>query len=768
LRVLASFRRIVSGPVALVPGVALAATGFAALALLGLAQLAAAALVGLGLAGGQRIDAGACRPDRQGDEIDCRAGKATAKQEGRREEKNHAHLQSDSRLSLIWDETTKRFVDPVLPVAAPAEKSGPGTQAGLRACARPGKDFTDMEVSRRDMMLTGAALLAFVKGGSLKALAQAAAPAGGAAWDLTDLYATDAAWTADKTAIQAEIARIPQYRGTLGRDAASLRTALQTISDLTRKLLKLYIYASLKADEDLRVAPNQERKQQAQDVFTALGEATAWVEPEILTVGQQNIDRYVAAEQGLTKFRFYLANILRRAPHTLGEESERVLAASGSVLQGPNDIRDQLASSDIPRPDVTLSTGRTVRLDDQGYSNSRSAPNRADRKLVFDRFWASYKPFESSLGAALAAKVRGDMFQARSRHYRNSLEAALSGDNIPESVYRTLVQVANEGLPTLHRYFALRQRMLNLPDLAYYDIYPPLVASDRHFSLAEMRTTVLEAVRPLGPEYGQLIANGTAARWMDPFPRQGKASGAYMNGGVYDTHPYLLLNLAEDYSGLTTYAHEWGHAIHTLLSKSRQPFETSDYATFTAEIASTTNEQLLAKYMLDHARTDEEKLFYLGQQMEQFRGTFYRQTMFAEFELRIHDMAEAGEGLSGERFTALYLELLRKYHGTGMQMDPLYAIEWAFIPHFYRNFYVFQYATSISGATFFAQSILNGGVAERERYLDALRAGGSDYPTEILRRAGVDMTTPAPYRALIAAFGRTLDEAERILAARHG
>jgi oligoendopeptidase F len=623
-----------------------------------------------------------------------------------------------------------------------------------------------MDVSRRELMLTGAALLAFAKGGSLNALAQAASPATGAAWDLTDLYATDAAWTADKSAIQAEIARIPQLRGTLGRDAASLRTALQSISDTTRKLLKLYVYASLKADEDLRVAPNQERKQQAQDVFTAMGEATAWVEPEILTVGQQTVDRYVAAEPGLAKFRFYLANILRRAPHTLSEESERVLASSGSVLQGPNDIRDQLASSDIPRPEVTLSTGRTVRLDDQGYTNSRTAPNRADRKLVFDRFWASYKPFESSLGAALASKVRGDMFQARSRRYRSSLEAALSGDNIPESVYRTLVQVANEGLPTLHRYFALRQRMLNLPDLAYYDIYPPLVASNRPFTLAEMRTTVLEAVRPLGPEYGRLLAGGTAARWMDPLPRQGKASGAYMNGSVYDTHPYLLLNLAEDYSGLTTYAHEWGHAIHTLLSKSRQPFETSDYATFTAEIASTMNEQLLAKYMLDHASTNEEKLFYLGQQMEQFRGTFYRQTMFAEFELRIHDMAEAGEGLSGERFTALYLELLRKYHGTGMQMDPLYAIEWAFIPHFYRNFYVFQYATSISAATFFAQSVLNGGVAERDRYLDALRAGGSDYPAEILRRAGVDMTTPAPYRALIAAFGRTLDEAERLLAQR--
>ncbi|HTU11599.1 MAG TPA: M3 family oligoendopeptidase [Allosphingosinicella sp.] len=623
-----------------------------------------------------------------------------------------------------------------------------------------------MDVSRRELMLTGAALLAVINSGGLAAFAQGAGAGQGAAWDLTDLYPDDAAWAADRTAIQAEVARLPQFRGTLGRDAAALRTGLQTISDTIRKLLRLYIYASLKADEDLRVAPNQERRQQAQDVFTAFGEATAWVEPELLQVGQQTVDRYVAAEQGLAKFRFYLANILRRAPHTLAEESERVLASSGSVLAGPNDIRDQLASADIPRPEVTLSTGRTVRLDDQGYSLNRSAPNRADRKLVFDRFWGSYKPFEGSLGTALSAKVRGDLFQARSRRYRNSLEWALAGDNIPETVYRTLVQVANEGLPVLHRYFALRQRMLGLPDLHYYDIYPPLVRSERRFTLEQMRATTLEALRPLGADYGRLLAQGTGARWMDPFPRQGKASGAYMSGSAYDVHPYVLLNMADDYESLSVYAHEWGHAVHTLLAKSRQPFETADYATFTAEIASTMNEQLLAKHMLGQARTDQEKLFYLGQQMEQYRGTFFRQTMFAEFELRIHDMAEAGEGLSGARFTALYLELLRKYHGPGMTIDPLYAIEWAFIPHFYRNFYVFQYATSVSGAVFFTQGILNGGQAERERFLEVLRAGGSDYPTEILRRAGLDMGSPAPYRALVADFGRVLDEAERLLAAR--
>jgi oligoendopeptidase F len=621
------------------------------------------------------------------------------------------------------------------------------------------------DVTRREIMLASAALAALAKGGPALAFIQAAAGPGGAAavWDLTDLYPNDAAWSAERTSIGQATADLARLRGTLGHDAASLRTALQAISDAYKRAGRLYVYASLKADEDLRIASNQERKQQGQDVFTAMGEATAWVEPEILAVGQATVDRYVAADPGLAKFRFYLANILRRAPHTLSEESERVIAASSSALAGPGDIRGQLASSDIPRPEVTLSTGQTVRLDDQGYTINRYAPNRADRKLVFDRFWASYKIFESSLGAALASKVRGDMFQSRSRHYGSSLLWGLAGDNIAEGVYRTLVAEANRGLPALHRYFALRQRMLNLPDLHYYDIYPPLVRNDRRFTLAEMRATTLEAVRPLGPEYGRLLASGTAARWMDPLPRQGKASGAYMNGGAYDVHPYLLLNLAENYEGVTTFAHEWGHAMHSLLAKSRQPYETSDYATFTAEIASTTNEQLLARYMVDNARTREEKLFYLGQQMEQFRSTFFRQTMFAEFELRIHDLAEAGEGISGERFTALYLELLRKYHGAGMEIDPLYAIEWAYIPHFYRTFYVFQYATSISGAVFFAQSVLRGGAAERERYLDALRAGGSDYPVDILRHAGLDMSTPAPYQALVAEFGRVMDQAEALL-----
>jgi oligoendopeptidase F len=614
------------------------------------------------------------------------------------------------------------------------------------------------------MFLSAAALAALARGSAALALAEAV-PGDAAQWDLTDLYATDAAWEAERRTLAAQVPQLAKYKGTLGRSAASLRAALQAVSDAYRQVGRLYTYASLKADADLRVGPNQERKQQAQDVFTAFGQAVSWTSPEVLKAGPERIRGFVAADPGLAKFRFQLEDILRQGPHTLSEESEKLLAGTGTVLAGPSDIRDQLASADIPRPEITLSDGRKIRLDDQGYTLARLAPERPDRKRVFDEFWASYVKFEGSLGASLAAKVKGDMFQAKARNYRNSLEWALSGSNIPEGVYRTLVAEANTGLPQLHRYFELRRRMLGLPDIGYWDIYPPLVKLDRKVSVPEMRGVALEALKPLGPEYLRVFAASTAAKWMDPLPRQGKTGGAYMNGSAYDVHPYLLLNLAEDYSGLTTYVHEWGHAMHTLLAKSAQPFETSEYATFTAEIASTGNEQLLVNHMLANATTKEEKLFYLGQQMEQFRGTFFRQAMFAEFELAIHDRAEAGEGLSGEKFTGIYRDLLTRYHGPAMEFEPSYAIEWAYIPHFYRTFYVFQYATSISGAVFFSQQLLRGGAAERDRYLGVLKAGGSDYPVEILRRAGLDMASPAPYRALVAEFARVMDQAEALLAA---
>jgi oligoendopeptidase F len=617
------------------------------------------------------------------------------------------------------------------------------------------------DLSRREAL--AAATLASLAA-ALPAWAQDTAHAGGPAWDLSEIYPSDAAWDEARKKALAAIPGVEKYKGRLGESAAVLAEALALQSDLGRSIGRIYTYVSLKADEDVRNAGYQEKQAQATDLYTRFGEATAWVSPEILSIGKAKIDGFVASNAVLkSRFDYFLDNIVRQAPHTLSPESEAILASAGSPLSAPGQIAGQLRSSDIPWPTITLSTGKQVRLDSQGYTLNRDAPNRADRKAVFDAFWTAHGKFQNSFGATYNARVKADLFYAKARKYPTSLAAALSGSNIPEGVYRTLVAEANKGLPQLHRYFELRRRMLKLPDLAYYDIYPPLVSLDRPFTLDQMRTTTLEAVRPLGPDYQARIAKATAAKWMDPWPREGKSPGAYMNPGAYDVHPYLLLNLSEKYDGMSTYAHEWGHALHSLLAASSQPYDKADYPIFLAEIASTLNEQLLVAHMLKQARTKEEKLFYLGQQMENYRGTFYRQTMFAEFELKAHDMAEAGEGLSGAKFTQVYFDLLKRYHGPKMRLDPVYGNEWAYIPHFYNSFYVFQYATCISAATYFAQAILKGGPKERDNYLSVLKAGGSDYPVEILRRAGLDMASPAPYQALVASFKDTLDQAEALL-----
>ena len=617
------------------------------------------------------------------------------------------------------------------------------------------------EVTRREA-LTAAALASLAA--AAPAWAQATEGAG-AMWDLTEIFPNEAAWEAARKATLAAIPGVLKYKGRLGESADVLAEAMVLQSDLGRQIGRVYTYASLKGDEDVRISANQEKLAQARDLYTAFGEASSWATPELLTLGKDKIESFIAANATLkSRFDFDLRDTIRQAEHTLTPEGESILASVGSPLAGPAEISGQLRSSDIPWPVIKLSTGKEVRLDSQGYTLNRDAPNREDRKAVFAAFWKAHGQFKNSFGASYAAKLKSDIFYAKARKYPNSLTRALSGANIPETVYRTLVAEANKGLPQLHRYFELRRRMLGLPDMHYYDIYPPLVSLDRTFTLDQMRATTLEAVKPLGPDYQQRIAQATAAKWQDPWPRPGKRPGAYMSPGAYDVHPYLLLNLSNKYDGLSTYAHEWGHALHTVLAKLAQPYDKSGYSIFLAEIASTINEQLLVAHMLKNAKTKEEKLFYLGQQMENYRGTFYRQTMFAEFELTAHDKAEAGEGMSGEKFNAIYFDLLKRYHGPKLGLEPDYANEWAFIPHFYNSFYVYQYATCISAATFFTQSILKGGAKERDNFLSVLKAGGSDYPVDILKRAGLDMASPAPYQALVADMKSVLDQAEALMA----
>ncbi|HEX2789531.1 MAG TPA: M3 family oligoendopeptidase [Steroidobacteraceae bacterium] len=595
----------------------------------------------------------------------------------------------------------------------------------------------------------------------------AAASAG--MWDLSDLYATPQAWDDAYAHAQAAAEALAAYKGSLGGNATTMLTALDAISAVRRESIRLSVYASLKADEDLRVAVNQERRQQSQSLRTLIAQKTSWFAPEIIALGVDTVQRFLADSPALAqRFDFLLNDTLRAAPHTLGDQAEGVLAGAGTVLQQPATVRSLLAEGEMPLPTVTLSGGIKVRLDPAAYEKYRQSANRADRKLVFEAFWGAWNRYQSTLGALLTARVMGDVFSARARNFASSLEAAQFAEDMPVGVYRTLIDETNAALPSLHRYLHLRQRLLGINGaLRYYDNYPPLFAlrPAPNFSVADSERITLEALQPLGEDYLELLRRGFAGRWMNVYPHPGKAAGGYMSGGAYDVHPYLLLNHNDDYQSLSTIAHEWGHAVHTLLVHDAQPFEKANYSLFIAESASIGNEMLLIDYMVAHARSKTERLYYLGVALDQIRTTFFRQVQFAEFELRIHEEQEAGHALSGARMSQMYCGLLRKYYGEAdgvMKIDPAYCIEWAFIPHFYRNFYVYQYATSIAGAAYMTDAILKEGAPARERFLTMLRAGGSDYPYEIYKRAGIDMATPAPYRALIARMNRIMDQIEAL------
>jgi oligoendopeptidase F len=435
------------------------------------------------------------------------------------------------------------------------------------------------------------------------------------------------------------------------------------------------------------------------------------------------------------------------------------------VLGSATNARTLLVNTDIGWPSITVD-GKSVTLSDTGYEALRTHPDRAVRKQVFDTFWKTYGQFENTLGSLLAQRVNRGVIEARLRKYPSAAAASLSSVEVPEEVLRTLVAQTNAALPVLHRYFKLRQRMLKLPDLHYYDIYPNLVTTQKSYPPAEASAVTLAAMKPLGDEYESQLQLALAARTMHVRPAPGKRGGAYATG-VYGLPPFIFLNHEDSFESLVTFAHEWGHGMHSVMAQRAQPPETASYPLFLAEIASTTNEVLLTEYMLKTAASRDERIFVLAQVLERLRGAFFRQTMFAEFELLAHDARQRGEALSGKRFTEMYCGLLRKYHGADagvMTIDPQYCKEWAYVPHFHRPFYVYAYATSTTAAQFFGARILAGTPGAREAYLDVLRAGSSLPPHELLKRAGLDLTTPAPYEALVERMNAVIDEVERLIA----
>ncbi|HEY4639969.1 MAG TPA: oligoendopeptidase F, partial [Thermoanaerobaculia bacterium] len=463
-------------------------------------------------------------------------------------------------------------------------------------------------------------------------------------------------------------------------------------------------------------------------------------------------------------------DLLRRQAHTLSEPEEKIIADAGLMSSAPSDVYGVFTNADFPFPTITLADGTTRKLDLATFSVSRSLPNRDDRKKVFDAFFGALGDYRGTIGTALHAEVQKDLFYMRARKYPTTLDAALEPDAIPTSVYTKLIDGVNANLPTFHRYLNLRKRMLGLSDLHYYDLYAPLVGNVKlEYSLDEAKKNILGAVAPLGTGYTSVIERAFNERWIDLYPNAGKRTGAYSNGGAYDVHPYMLINYNGRYDDVSTVAHELGHTMQSYFSNKNQPYPTAGYPIFVAEVASTFNEALLIDYMLKHITDDKARLSLLGNYLEGIKGTMFRQTQFAEFELRIHEMAEKNVPLTGEALDKLYLEITRKYYGhdKNVCVVPDYiAHEWAFIPHFYLNFYVFQYATSFTASEALASKVLAGDPAATKRYLAFLSAGGSKYPIELLKDAGVDMTTSEPLQLTLKKMNEVMDEMEKLLAKR--
>ena len=585
------------------------------------------------------------------------------------------------------------------------------------------------------------------------------------AWDLSDLYADQQHWQQAFDKSKLSVNALSQCRGTLADSAATLSACLDTIYTSYRELLRVYTYAFLQKDTDLANSINGEHYTKAQGLLSEYSQAISFVEPELIAAGEKTLTGWLQTDKGLADYRHFIRNTLRKSDHVLSPREEEILAAADDPMSAVGNTYSIFTNAELPWPEVTLSNGESVSLRASNYAKYRNAENRADRKIIFDAFFGTYQNYKETFASTLSGEVKRHVFSARMRGFDSSLQQAMDADNIPEAVYHTLVSTVNQNLNTLHRYMKLRAKRMGIDDLRYYDIYTSIIENKRRYSIDDSKAMLVNALKPLGKEYGVQLRHALAQDWMHQYPAKGKRSGAYVMGAAYDAHPYMLLNHHNNFDSLSTFAHEWGHGMHTLLSNAAQPFPTADYPTFIAEIASTANEVLLFDYLRSKARNDEERLFYLFQELQGLRGTFFRQTQFAEFELAIHQEIERGEALSGDKLKRIYGAIVKRYYGEdqgAISIDDTYTAEWAYIPHFYRNFYVYQYATSISAAYYLTEKILNGGAAEREQYLSILKAGGSDYPYDILKRAGVDMASPEVYLAVIRRFNHIMDEIEAL------
>lgn len=582
-------------------------------------------------------------------------------------------------------------------------------------------------------------------------------------WDLTDLFKSPDAWETERQALLAMIPGLEGFHGTLGESPQQLLEALQYEDEVDERLGRLFAYAMLERDQDTRNADAVQRYEQVMSVAMQAGRAASYMAPELLTLSDDELTGYLDAEPGLEPFRRAIEKVMQGRPHVRSAEVEEVLADSAEMAQASSNTFTFLDNADITFGTITEADGTEIQLSKARYQRLLERRDRDIRRQAYETLHQPYIEHRNTLGALLTSSNQKDAFFARSHRYESSLEAALKPESIPLGVYHNLLKTVRDYTPLLHRYLKLRMRILGIDDPHNYDLYVPLIEMpDREYSFSQASESVLSALAPLGDDYRSTLGHGLNNRWVDVHEVRGKRAGGY-SMGVYGAHPFILMNWSGSLNDVFTLAHEVGHAMHSHLSSAHQPHPTSQYTIFVAEVASTANERLLTDDLLNKSQDPRERAYLVNDALETIRTTIFRQTMFAEFELRSHELIEGGEGATPDSLSEIYSGLVSDYYGPDLQIDDQVSAEWSRVPHFYRAYYVYQYATGLIAAMALSQRIIDGDVEARDRYLQFLSGGSSKDSLDLLRDAGVDLTSEEPYRAAFKTMEQYLDTFEQLV-----
>jgi len=582
-------------------------------------------------------------------------------------------------------------------------------------------------------------------------------------WDLESMYGTDEKWEEDFMRVKNLSKEVEKYIGKVGENSKSLLEILDLKSQISRASENVFVYAKMRLDEDSRNDRYQALTDRANSLMVEAEERMSFITPEILMINEDTLKNYIEKEEGLQLYKQYLDEIVRRRKHILSPKEEGLIAQVGELANAPQNTFSMLNNADIKFPSIKDENGEEVEITHGRFVPLLESKDRRVRMDVFQGLYGTYSKYRNTFATTLNSNVKKNIFYSKVRKYNSAREASLNVNNVPVEVYDNLIKAVHDNLDLMHKYMRLRKKALGVEELHMYDLYTPIVKDiEIKMNFEEGKDVVLKGLEPLGREYIDALNEGFSSRWIDVYENRGKRSGAY-SWGTYDSKPYVLLNYQDTLDNVFTLAHEMGHSLHSYYSKKHQPYIYGGYSIFVAEVASTANEALLMDYMLKNAKTKGEKLYLLNHYLEQFRGTVFRQTMFAEFEKTIHEEVERGGSLTADYLSKKYKELNQKYYGDDIVIDDEVAMEWARIPHFYYNFYVFQYATGFSAAVTLSQKILNEGENAVEKYLGFLNSGNSDYPINVLKKAGVDMTSPEPVDKALKLFGKLLDEMEKLL-----